>query len=135
MGFWAACCQATFSYLGVEIIGFAAYETEQQRETLPRAVRRVSYRIVLYYVAAIFILGLNVSTQDPVLEPQSGTEINYSPFVLMVQRAGISGLDHVINAVVLIASVSVANTRLYVCVYTFSFSFINNRIGIYGLWL
>ena len=39
-----------------------------------------------------------------------------SPFVLMVRRAGIKGLDHVINAVALIAAVSVANANLYVTV-------------------
>src|SRR5271167_3569805 len=85
IGFWACCCQATFSYLGVELIGIAADETERQRETLPKAVRRVSYRVVIYYVGAVLALGLNISANDPVLQSyvvQGGYE---SPYVLIVR--------------------------------------------------
>ena len=97
-----------------------AWAARRRLLQLPRAVRRVSYRVVLYYVGAVIALGLNVSANDPILKSQS---INpgqgySSPFVLMVRRAGIPGLAHVINAVALIASVSVANANLYVSVYT-----------------
>src|SRR5271154_3746623 len=67
VGFWLCCCQATFAYSGVEMIGIAAHETERQRETLPHAVRRISHRIIFYYVGAIFVLGLNVSVRDQIL--------------------------------------------------------------------
>lgn len=122
VGFWACCCQATFSYLGVELIGIAADETERQRETLPKAVRQVSYRVVIYYVGAVIALGLNVSGNDPVLQSYLSTGEYSSPFVLMVRRAGIPGLAHVINAVALIAVVSVANANLYVSVCSLSSS-------------
>lgn len=114
-GFWACCCQAIYAYVGTEVMGIAADETERQRETLPKAVRRVSYRIMFYYVGAVFVLGLNVSALDPLLKSSvSDPNGSYqSPFVLMVRRAGIPGLAHVINAVALIASLSVANANLY----------------------
>jgi amino acid permease len=66
-GFWACCCEALFSYVGVEVAGIAADETERQRETLPRAVWRISNRLIVYYVGATFVLGLNVSAHDPIL--------------------------------------------------------------------
>ena len=116
IGFWAACCQAIFSYLGVEIIGIVAEETERQRETLPHAVRRVAYRGLLYHVGAIFVLGLNVSSNDPILKNIVTQRKISSPFVLMVQRAGISGLTDLITAVTILALLGVANTRLYVSV-------------------
>lgn len=119
LGFWACCCQAIFSYVGTEIIGIAADETERQRETLPKAVRRVSYRLSFYYIGAIVVLGLNVSSTDPVLVNSLTTSSYFSPFVLMVERAGIPGLAHVINAVALIAVLSVANANLYVSVFPF----------------
>jgi yeast amino acid transporter len=117
LGFWACCCQATFSYCGAELIGIAAEETERQRKNIPRLVRRVSYRLTFYYTAAVFMLGLNVQANDPVLRDELSSGQGYfSPFILMVERAGIAGLGHVINAVALIASVSVANANLYLSV-------------------
>lgn len=117
VGFWFCCCNAIFAYLGAELIGIAADETEKQRETLPKAVRRVSYRVVIYYVGAALALGLNVSAaNDPILKSKVKNSIFFSPFGLMMERAGIPGLSHVINAVGLIASVSVANANLYVSV-------------------
>jgi amino acid permease len=61
-------------------------------------------------------LGLNVSANDPILQNDLFTTSYASAFVLMVRRAGIPGLDHVVNAVALIAAVSVANANLYVAV-------------------
>ena len=103
----------------MDIIGLLAEETERQRETLPFAVRRVSYRIVFYYVAAIFVLGLNVSVNDPILGNIAYGSLGgglYSPFVLMVQRAGFLKAQHFVNAIILVAVTSTANTRLYVSV-------------------
>jgi amino acid permease len=103
------------------MVGIAAHETERQRESLPLAVRRVSYRVVLYYVGAIFVLGLNVSVLDPVLKERvfSSSGDTISPFILMVQRAGLGNLSGLINAVCLIAAWSVANINLYMAVRSF----------------
>jgi yeast amino acid transporter len=98
------------------MIGIAAHETERQRETLPRAVRRVSHRIIFYYVGAVFVLGLNVSSQDAILKEHVLSGSTSSPFILLLQRAGIRGLPSVINAVALIAALSVANINLYMAV-------------------
>ena len=114
MGFWFACCQAIFGYIGVEIIGIVAEETERPRETLPHAVRRVSYRVIFYYVGAILVLGLNVSVNDPLLADIVLRGLS-SPFALMMERAGLP-LKNFVQAAALIASLSVANTRLYICV-------------------
>jgi yeast amino acid transporter len=100
------------------MISIAADETERQRDTIPKAVKRVSYRLPLYYIGAVIVLGLNVSSTDPILKNSvnsTGQQLS-SPFVLMIQRAGIPGLPHVINAVALIAVLSVANANLYVSV-------------------
>jgi len=116
-GFWHACCLAVFSYLGVEIIGVAAEETERQRETIPFAARRVAYRTILYHVGPILALGLNVYSNDPILASYS-TQGYESPFALMFDRAGISGLAHFVKGVTILALVATANTRLYLSVYS-----------------
>jgi len=113
LGLWNSCCQAIYSYIGVELIGIAADECERQRQVLPRAVRRVSNRVLFYYVGAVIVLGLNLSSDDPILKLDLETGRAYSPFALMFERAGIPAMHHIINACALIASVSAANTELY----------------------
>ena len=115
VGFWFACAQAVYAYNGVEIIGIVAEETENPPRTLPHAVRRVSYRIVFYYVSALVVLSLNVSVNDPLLDKIVRAHDLLSPFELMVQRAGLP-LRNFVYVGALIASISVANTRLYICV-------------------
>lgn len=119
VGFWAVCCQACFAYEGVEIIALTADEVERPRQTIPKAVRRVANRIVIYYVGCLFALGVNLSANDPLLQsfvnnPQGSYQ---GPFVLMAQRAGLIGLGHLLNAMALIASLSVANAALFVTVH------------------
>jgi amino acid transporter len=121
-GFWACCCQACFSYLGAEMLGITANEVERPRETIPKAVRRVSKRLVFYYVGTIFVLGLNLSSKDPVLSYYVNNPAgNYQgPFVLMAQRANIPGLDHLLNGIALLSTLSLANANLYVSVNPFA---------------
>ena len=114
------------------MIGIAADETERQRETLPRVVRRVAHRVVIYYVGAVFILGLNVSVNDKILEASYRGDY-YNPFALMIDRAGIPVLGNIINAVALIASLSVANGNLYMSVIVSGIRLSNNRVGLYTL--
>ena len=114
LGLWNSCCQAIFSYLGVEAIGIAADECERQRKVLPGAVRRISYRVIIYYVGAVFVLGLNLSPDDPSLKLDLASGMTSSPFTLMFDRAGVPVLRNLINAVALIASVSSANASLYI---------------------
>lgn len=97
--------------MGAEV---AADETERQHESVPEAVRHISSRVALYYIAALFVLSLNVSANDPILSASvtnfKGTLL--SPFVLMIQRAGIPILGHIVNAVILISVISVGNASL-----------------------
>lgn len=104
--------------MGCEIIGITAVESEKPRKTVPMAVRRVSTRIIFYYVGAVFILGLNISSNDPILASyETNPQGSYQgPFVLMIQRANIPYLDSLVNAITIVAVLSVANTNLYVAV-------------------
>ena len=63
LAFWKVFIQATFSYGGSELCVVAAGETENPRMNIPKAVRRVFWRILIFYVLAIFLVGMCVSSE------------------------------------------------------------------------
>lgn len=58
LGFWACMVQSCFAYTGTEVVGAAFAETPNPRRNIPRAVRQTLWRIAIFYVAGVFILGM-----------------------------------------------------------------------------
>ncbi|GAA5937777.1 uncharacterized protein JCM15063_002113 [Sporobolomyces koalae] len=112
LGFFAVLIQASFSYIGTEIVAIAAGETQDPRKTLPRAIKNVYIRILLFYILGVFITGLLVPSNDPRLKLGSGTAAS-APFVIAIQDAGIKVLPSIINACLLTSAWSAASSDLY----------------------
>jgi amino acid permease len=72
----------------------AAGEAKNPRRNLPRAIRRVYIRILLFYIGGVTIIGLLVPSNDPGLKLGSGTAAA-SPFVIAIKRSGIKVLPGV----------------------------------------
>lgn len=83
--------QAAYSFQGVEMVAVAASETESPRRNVAKTVRRVFYRIWIFYVFGIFITGLIVPSNDPNLLHPTGNAAQ-SPYVIAMTRAGIKGM-------------------------------------------
>lgn len=116
LAFWKVFISATFSYGGSEMVVVAAGETENPRRNIPKAVRRVFWRIAIFYCLSILLIGMCVSSTDPRLLSaiQSGAPgVTASPFVVAIVNGGISGLPSVINAVVLTSAWSAGNSFFY----------------------
>jgi amino acid transporter len=116
LGFWKVFIQATFSYGGSEMVVVASGETENPRRNIPKAVRRVFWRIAIFYVLSIFLVGLCVSSADPKLLnaiDSNSPGANQSPFVIAIENAGIKALPSIINAVVLSSAWSAGNSFFY----------------------
>ncbi len=79
---------------------------------MPKAIKRVFWRILLFYVLAIFMVGLVVPYTDPRLLNGS-SDASASPFVLAISNSGIRVLPHIVNAVLLVTTWSAANSDLY----------------------
>lgn len=71
------------------------------------------WRIATFYVLSLFIVGLIVPSDSPDLLGSSGANTKASPFVLAIQYAGVKGLPSVMNAVITISVISVANSCTY----------------------
>lgn len=106
---------AAFSFAGTELCGLAAAETENPRKSLPTACKQVIWRIALFYIISLTLVGLLVPSDSPALLGSSSVDAKASPFVIAITNAGIAGLPSVINAVIMIAVLSVGNSSIYGC--------------------
>ncbi|XBW37675.1 hypothetical protein QEN19_003257 [Hanseniaspora menglaensis] len=104
---------AAFAYAGVEMTGMAAAETANPRKSIPSAAKQVFWRILIFYIVSLTLVGLLVSKDDPRLVGNSYYDSASSPFVIAMVSHGIKGLPSVFNVVVLIASLSVGNASVY----------------------
>lgn len=104
-GFVAGFQIAVFAFVGIELVGTAAAETENPTKNLPKAINAIPIRIVIFYVAALFIIITVI--------PWNQVDANSSPFVAMFSLAGLAAAAHVVNFVVLTSAASSANSGIY----------------------
>ncbi|KAI9751904.1 MAG: glyceraldehyde-3-phosphate dehydrogenase 1 [Lichina confinis] len=113
-GFCSILVTAAFSFAGTELVGLAAAETRNPRKSLPTAIKQVFWRITLFYIVSLAVVGLNVPYNDgKLLSGKSSADATASPFVIAINNAGIVGLDSVMNVVIMIAVLSVGNSSVY----------------------
>ncbi|MCS7459122.1 amino acid permease [Paenibacillus doosanensis] len=101
---------AGFSFQGTELVGVAAGESENPRENVPRAIRTVFWRILLFYLLAILVIGLLIPYTN---ESLSSDAITQSPFTIVFEKAGLSMAASVMNAVILTSVLSAGNSGMY----------------------
>ncbi|MHA7661507.1 amino acid permease [Mycolicibacterium sp. HS_4_1] len=94
-----------FAYAAVELVGTAAGETAEPHKIMPRAINSVIFRIALFYVGSLVLLGL--------LLPYTSYKAGESPFVTFFSKIGFAGAGTVMNVVVLTAAFSSLNAGLY----------------------
>jgi len=101
---------AGFSFQGTELLGVAAGESENPEKTIPKAVNSVFWRILLFYILAIFVIGMIIPYTDARLLSES---VSVSPFTLVFERAGFAFAASVMNAIILTAVLSAGNSGMY----------------------
>jgi amino acid transporter, AAT family len=108
-GVWLSLTITVTSYMGVEIIAVTAGEAERPEVTIPRAMRNIVYRLIFFYVLAIFIMV----TMVPWNQTGSSSTLSGSPFVTAFAAAHVPYAAAIMNFVVLTAALSSVNTNLY----------------------
>ncbi|CAH0344701.1 amino acid permease [Bacillus sp. CECT 9360] len=104
---------AGFSFQGTELLGITAGESENPRKNIPLAIRQVFWRILLFYILAIFVIGLIIPYTTESLVSSDISDIAVSPFTLVFERAGLAFAASVMNAVILTAILSAGNSGMY----------------------
>ena len=99
---------AGFSFQGTELIGVAAGESENPEKTIPKAINSVFWRILIFYLGTIIVLGAII--------PFTQASVSQSPFTMVFERAGIAGAASLMNAVILTSVLSAGNCGMYASV-------------------
>ncbi|KAI6084572.1 amino acid permease/ SLC12A domain-containing protein [Hypoxylon rubiginosum] len=112
VGFWSVLVTAGFSYQGAELVGIGAGEAHDPAKSVPKAIRWTFWGIFFLFIATIFFIGLLVPSDTAELLIGT-TDASASPLVIAANLAGVPVLPHIINAVLLTAVLSAANSNVY----------------------
>lgn len=100
-------------YAGCEMIGVTAGEAGNPTTTVPRAIRQVFWRILIFYVGMMFFIGILIRYDDDRLL-RKGSRTAKSPLTMALMDAHIAPAAHIINALIVISVISAGNSALYV---------------------
>ena len=104
-GFLLSLQMAIFAYVGIEMIGLSAGETENPEKTIPMAIDSLIIRILVFYGGALFVI-LSIYPWNEV--GQLG-----SPFVAMFEKLGLREAAGIVNFVVITAALSSCNAGIF----------------------
>lgn len=104
---------AGFSFQGTELVAVAAGEAEDPDRNVPKAIRTVFVRILLFYIGAIAVIGFLIPFTDPRLLDSAEDNIAVAPFTLVFDNAGVLAAAAIMNAVILTSILSAGNSGLY----------------------
>ncbi|KAL8868785.1 MAG: hypothetical protein Q9174_004756, partial [Haloplaca sp. 1 TL-2023] len=144
---WTCTTIAMFQFMGGEIVLVTAGEAKHPMRDLPIAARYMYTLPIISYLILILLLGLNVNYLDPrIYHPHvaylAGSRLDgiqtaaRSPFVVVIENAGIRVLPGFLDACFMFSALTAANSALYVSSRTLftlalrsSKSWIRNTIG------
>ncbi|MBY0204205.1 amino acid permease [Paenibacillus cucumis (ex Kampfer et al. 2016)] len=104
-GFIISFQMVVFAFVGMELVGLTAGETENPEKVIPRAINRIPIRVLLFYVGALLIIMS--------IYPWSAIVPTESPFVQVFAAVGIAAAAGVVNFVVLTSAASACNSAIF----------------------
>lgn len=109
-GVWMGVIIGIFSFIGVEVVAVTSGEAENPERAIPRSMRTMVVRLILFYLLSLAIMLAIVPWT------QAGAKVvTESPFVIVFAKIGIPYAASIMNFVVLTAALSSMNTNLYLC--------------------
>ncbi|PAF41286.1 amino acid permease [Helicobacter sp. 11S02596-1] len=94
-----------FAFTGTEVIGVAVGETKDPAKAMPVAINATLWRLIIFFVGSVVILATFL--------PMNDASITKSPFVGVLEIFNVPFAADVMNAVLIIALLSTANSGLY----------------------
>lgn len=109
-GFVSIFVSSSYSYGGTESITLTAGEAVNPVRNTPKIIKTVFWRILVFYVATMFFIAMNIPYDYPNLSTKS---VLTSPFTIVFQMAGSKAAGSFMNAVILTSIVSAGNHALF----------------------
>ncbi|KAL2801834.1 amino acid permease/ SLC12A domain-containing protein [Aspergillus granulosus] len=118
LAFWSTMVSATFAYLGTELIGVTVGEAQNPRKTIPKAIKLTFWRIIVFYVLSVLLVGMLVpyNSEELAFATKASSSAAASPFVAAMKQ--VPALPHILNACILVFVFSAANSDLYIATRT-----------------
>ncbi|KZE36476.1 D-alanine/D-serine/glycine permease [Bhargavaea cecembensis] len=104
-GFILSFQMVVFAFVGIELVGLTAGETENPEKVLPKAINSIPIRILIFYIGALFVI-MSVYPWDAI-NPAA------SPFVQVFVAVGIAAAAAIVNFVVLTSAASACNSAIF----------------------
>lgn len=111
--FFAVAMTVGYSFQGTELIGVAAGESKDPQKNIPKAVKQIFRRILLFYILSTVVMSLLIPYTDPRLLKNDLADVAVSPFTLVFENAGLVSAASVMNAVILTTVLSAGNSGMY----------------------
>ena len=110
-----------FTFQSIESVGICSGEIENIGQNLPKAIKYIVMRILVFYIGSLILLTLMIPSNDPQLvsnnnNDSSSNMLMSSPFVVGLINCGIgngSYLIQIVNFVILTSMISAANSNIY----------------------
>ncbi|WP_339226158.1 amino acid permease [Bacillus sp. FSL P4-0290] len=104
-GFILSFQMVVFAFVGIELVGLTAGETENPEKVIPKSINNIPVRVLLFYIGALLVI-MSIYPWD-VINPSE------SPFVQVFVAVGIVGAASIINFVVLTSAASACNSAVF----------------------
>lgn len=113
LAFLTAFLVVGFSFQGTELVGVAAGEVKDPKTSVPKAIRNVFWRIIIFYIGSIMVIAFLIPSTNSNLINASSTNIALSPFTMVFSQAGLKFAGSLVNFVIVVAVLSACNASMY----------------------
>ena len=104
-GFILSFQMVVFAFVGIELVGLTAGETENPEKVIPKAINNIPIRIIIFYIGALIVIMS--------VYPWNAIDPTESPFVQVFVAVGIVAAAGIINFVVLTSAASACNSAMF----------------------
>lgn len=95
----------SYAFAGTEVIGVALGETKDPKKALPKGIKAILWRMIIFFGGAVFIISTFL--------PYNDANIKDNPFAGVLEIWHIPYAPDIIKVIIIIAILSSSNTGIY----------------------